>query len=475
MKIKLLLFVLVMFGALNVGAQCPGWSPMTLRSEWFSPLGNETFTKVKRDVLGRPFVYTAQMQGGLEVYNISDSTNLQSIGAILVPDFNGLHPVNLVQDSIFLYATLGNTYSKNQASGLAIINVVDPNNPVLLDVYTHSGRIGGTADVKIKGDYAYLGAMKNGLVVLDISDKSNITLESELQLSMNFPLANIDSAYYNARGIDIKGDLAYVCYERGSLRVIDISNPAAPVQVSQYDFDSLNGYGLNYLDIVIDGNLAFVTIDNNGVEVLDISDPMNIVQTGWWRPSTWPGLYSPGNPWGFPIGNAQEIVYDKARKRILFAAGRTDLVAVDVSDPANPVTCGTYGNTADNYGTAAVDIFEDKVYLTYRGSILYIPFSSFNGFRELNRNDIFIVASDEPQLLNFEIYPNPSNGKFYLTTNNSENLEISVFNILGKSIPFSTQPDGNRVSMSLETETPGIYFVVVGDEKGSQTIKLVVE
>ncbi len=49
----------------------------------------------------------------------------------------------------------------------------------------------GSGIVKVEGNYAYLGAMGLGLVILNISDPTNITFVSELALNINYPASYV--------------------------------------------------------------------------------------------------------------------------------------------------------------------------------------------------------------------------------------------------------------------------------------------
>jgi len=77
-------------------------------------------------------------------------------------------------------------------------------------------------DVAIVGHYAYLAA--NGLVVVDISDPQNLQEVS---------VYDIDTA---ALDIKLKGNYAFLAAVRNGLLIFDVSDPAQPELVSQLRF-----------------------------------------------------------------------------------------------------------------------------------------------------------------------------------------------------------------------------------------------
>lgn len=73
------------------------------------------------------------------------------------------------------------------------------------------------------------------------------------------------------------------------------------------------------------------------------------------------------------------------------------------------------------------------------------------------------------------IFPNPSkNGQFYIK-NMGVNMNLEIYNALGKKVLFSTQQVDGKYKVSLENEKSGIYFIKIYDDSNSKTLKLVVQ
>jgi hypothetical protein len=355
-------------------------------------------------------------------------------------------------------------------AGLAIIDVSNPLLPNVLDVYVHSGLTGGSGSVIIKGNYAYLAANQNGLIILDISNKSNIQLKSTLPFSNTFPHSTVGaSSLYNARGIDLKGNYAYVCYDRGGLRIVDISNVNSPVQINQYCYPPLIDKVTAYNNIAIYNNVAYVAIDYYGMEILDITNPYIITQIGWWHPSSWADTTNNFSTWANSNGHANELAYDSICSKIYLAAGKSDVVAIDVSNPSTPTTYETYGSTTDAYGTWGLDFFDGKIHVAYIWSIAAPPYSNYTGYKILQTNCTATnVNENSNSLFNFTLSPNPTSGNIHLNIIGQKLKNIKIYNLTGELLQEYSTTD-----FSIANFPSGIYFVTTQTDKSTFTNKLI--
>jgi hypothetical protein len=79
-----------------------------------------------------------------------------------------------------------------------------------------------------------------------------------------------------------------------------------------------------------------------------------------------------------------------------------------------------------------------------------------------------------PMPLSFQALPNPTNGELYITTKDNDEKMITVINVLGETIS-SQMLTGNKISIDLTGQTPGIYFVQVNDKvTGKSGVKKIV-
>lgn len=331
---------------------------------------NEMYLTSKADVLGRPYLYVAAKEGGLKIFSLNG--NINPVATMATGSYGSLHVMNLSQSGNYLYLALGNHFGTAQQSpGMAIIDVSNPENPSFKSFWSDNSKTGGSGIVETSGNYAYLGAMGNGLIILDITNKSLPVVRSIYQPSILYPDPNPDPKKYNARGMDIINDLVYLCYDAGGLRIINVSDKMQPVETGRYSNPDMNGKPRAYNNVVVDGSLAYLAVDYCGMEVVNISNPAACSLVSWWNP--WNCQTSPLN-WFTSNGHCNEIALDRSNHLVFMSSGKSDLQVVNVTDPSKPVLAKEYGGTGNNLGTWGVSIRGNQAYLTYICSL--VPFSS---------------------------------------------------------------------------------------------------
>ncbi len=423
------------------------------------------------DQTGAPFLYVAAKTGGLKIIDINQLDQPLEIASIPVSQLENLDVISLHQAGVFLYIALGNIFNDDQNSGMAIVDVSSPSTPVVLDVWVGNGMMGGSGIIRTDGNYAYLGAMGNGLLIFDISDKNNVVLLSQIVPDISFPSPNPDPPKYNARGMEVRDDLVYLCYDAGGLRIINVSDKSNPMQVGQYSNSTLNNLPRAYNNIAMKGNLAYVAIDYCGLEILDISDPSQITQVGWWNP--WNCQSNPLN-WFVSPGHTNEISFVEDCNLIFLSAGKSDLLVVDVSDPAMPDSCNFFGGVDNEIGTWGVSVFEDKIFLSY--ICAFIPFSSnWTGVKILTFNNNCVDAVSEKTSSAVSIYPNPSSSLINIESNGLELSKVAIFDALGRLV-YSINDlnmEGTQ-QIDLSGFESGIYFLKGSDGGNYFTEKILV-
>lgn len=253
---------------------------------------------------------------------------------------------------------------------LAILDVTDPNNPVLVNEID-----GPTPKLDASGSLmAVVNGRFNELAILDITDPTSPVEISRLSPPENFIYRSLSmsSSLLVATGMGgLEGfgpsDL---------MQVIDISDPYAP-QVKS----SLLGVGKYYPNVLLEQDTAYLNVSPDGLVVLDVSSPESPIQTGFILTSSWIEgsdyesglLYLPGNgleivdvsdpanltlvsQWGVPSTADVEVSGGYA---YITDDDDNTLHVVDVTDPANPFEVGILPAYGKVY---FLDVAGDKAY-----------------------------------------------------------------------------------------------------------------
>lgn len=419
--------VLILFLFLNFAVLSQNCSSLNfqLESEIASTCSESTMTML-HDQLGRNYLYVANKEAGLKIYNIADISNPLLIKHIQITDLANLDLMNLSQNGDYLYLALGNSFSANQASGMAIVNVSNPSMASVTDTYVLSGSLGGSGIVLSDNSFAYLAAMGNGILVLNVTDKNNISLESQFIPDTSFPDPTPDLAKINARGLALRNDTLFLCYDAGGFRIIDATNKQNLQEIGHFSNPVLDNLPRAYNNIVLENNLAYIAVDYCGVEVIDFSNPQNPSLYGWWNPYN-----CPGNNWFSSPVHANEIKIKPECDQLFVSTGKSDMLVLDISDPSNPDSCNFYGGVANNIGTWGIDVFENQLFLSYVCAI--IPFSSnWTGFKALTFSSCSAEIS-EKDLTTFQV---DLENKLINISSKNEISTIKLFSILGEELPF---------------------------------------
>ena len=181
------------------------------------------------------------------IIDVSDPEHPEDVSQILMDSF----PEKLfIQDN---YAYLLNR------EGLYIINISDIRNPKITSVFEYSGEWKCT-EIFIKDNFAYLLDWNDGLIILDISSKSNPeVLGTYLEITKTYD-------FY------VSGDYAFIAHGQEGLTVLDISDPENPFELNRFGEDFIN-------TIDSKNNYAFI-FSFEKLSVLDVNNPASPVLVG---------------------------------------------------------------------------------------------------------------------------------------------------------------------------------------------------
>ena len=161
---------------------------------------------------------------------------------------------------------------------------------------------GGTGNIEIEGNNAYV-ITRTGLRIVDISNPAS---PREVSFYEQYGLKYTDA-------LAVQFPYAFVCY-RSSVRVLDISAPSEPAEVGRYE----TGWIEHFREIAVSGEYAYVLDFSSGVaSVLDVSNPAT------------PQLVA-------TIDTLTGLLDLDVEGPVLYLTNYAGLWALDVTDPAHP-------------------------------------------------------------------------------------------------------------------------------------------
>ncbi len=189
--------------------------------------------------------YIADAGNGFWILNVSNSANPTTLSHKLL---TGVEHCVYVENDIAFVTDYNN--------GLIIFNVSNPSNPQQIGSFVNGNAI---SVVDKENDIACIGDPH--LSILNISD---IALPTEIYRDDDLPVIDLI----------IKEDILFCLDLFQGLTILNISNPAAPVEINSWLTSSIM-----YRDIEIHNDVIFMA-SNIGLKTLDISDLTNLLDLG---------------------------------------------------------------------------------------------------------------------------------------------------------------------------------------------------
>jgi ELWxxDGT repeat protein len=236
----------------------------------------------------------------------------------------------------------GLTLQGNQAfvasawNGLTIVDISNPGEPRKL---SQLNSIGYAYDVAVQGSFAYLPDTFSGsLRIVNISDPRSPSLAGTSNSSQG-------SAY----GIAVSGSYAYLSAFDQGLRILDVSDVAAPRFVAQLDTPG------TAVSTAIAGIYAYITDGARGLSIANISDPL--------KPQAVGNYQTTSDAYSITLSD------DKA-----FVVCRTGLEILSLANPKSPSVLGRYvfPDPEVDYWLKGPTIIGDVAYISTNRSGLHV-------------------------------------------------------------------------------------------------------
>lgn len=286
-------------------------------------------------------LYVMSVADGIYIYDISNMNNIPRIGHYWIPSSTLIW--NSAKDGDLMFCAANNS--------CRIVDVSDPYNPQMVGVVAGVSTGVAAADGKL-----YQVTYNYGLKIWNVSNPASPQLLGQLPLS-GYPVR-----------VALNGNYAYISSSTtnagGGVRVIDISDPTNPIEVSTYagyaEYIGVSnnvaaftgGSNYTFLDInnpispqfastktlpswtnnvCVDGNLAFT--GSSGFRVFDVSDKSKPVQIGYHE----------------TVGDLVAVSGTLAVYIPKSMTASNPVNIMDISDPENPFKRGHYTAPAMTY------------------------------------------------------------------------------------------------------------------------------
>lgn len=293
--------------------------------------------------------YVADWAGGVRIIDVANPTAVTEIGHF---DTAGSAMDVVVSNSLVYVAE--SRASADSIAGVRVVSVIDPVHPSEMDFCQTQGDPQG---LTIEGDALYVaeqsvweggGYVGGGLRVIDVSVPTSPT--------------ELSSVIGSANSVTVVDGHAYLAEGQQGLRVFDIGDPAAIVEL---DSRNTPGYARQ---IAVAGDYVYVADSRSGMRVINAANLSQLYEVAYYG----------------TIGNVQraEVVNDHA-----FVGGAGQLDIIELTPPMYPtevgsceLSVGTIGGiqvrgnhayVAGGYGLSIVDISD----LTSPTEIGFYPIS----------------------------------------------------------------------------------------------------
>ena len=234
-------------------------------ASWYNPQpAQQMLEALVRNNIG---YFGSGNSGGVHIVNLANPYNPVYIATITSTNGGGYNTIHeIVLDGNYLYETDSRTPT------IKVINISNPAAPVFVRNIVTTDPLFIHA-VHIAGGRLFASGWGGKTEIYDVSN-----------VSVSAPLLGTVAGGNNAHSTwtSVDGNYLYSCRETldGDLRVYNITNPASPTLVKSIKAGDL---GLNAIcphNPTVYGNLLFVAWYQAGVQVFDISNPANPVRVG---------------------------------------------------------------------------------------------------------------------------------------------------------------------------------------------------
>ena len=286
--------------------------------------------------------YIANGEDGLIILDVSDPSRPQKIGSYALANARNV----VVADHIAYVIEQGQVSGGRALSDrLVFLDVKIPSVPRLLGEYTPEGVYAHRSldNLVVVGETIYL-ALGDRLLTVDVENHSEPLTTGEISY-----FSNVSNP-----GVAVADGIAYVQANR--LHVVDVRDPAEPVEIGGFD----PGWGSS---VVVADQIAYVVGWDTGLTTLDVSMPAQPIKLGQYNELV-------GNYELLPRGASSRQIFlgisvSDAVAYLTYHFGvdqgtgmqtlESGVIAVDISDPDAPEKIAVYSELDEVSSVYAAD------------------------------------------------------------------------------------------------------------------------
>jgi len=206
------------------------------------------------------YAYIADYNSGLQIINVADKENPKITGSCKIEG-------NAIE--VFVEGKYSYVLSRGKNDKLVVVNIENKEKPNVVSDYSFSNDIDeslirrhlkneliGISSIPSKltvvNDYAYVVDWI-GLKILDLKNIYEINLLSSCE------------TFYDAYGIYVYGDYAYIADKIDGIQFVDVADKENPKIIGMYDTVG------DAIDLFVEGDYIYVADANNGMQVINVS------------------------------------------------------------------------------------------------------------------------------------------------------------------------------------------------------------
>jgi hypothetical protein len=254
-------------------------------SSWYNPSPTQQF--LEAIVIGNRGYFGTGSSDGVHIVDLTNPSSPAFLGKVNATNGGGyptIHEMMVFDQAGQRYLLENSNSTVNQ--NLRIINVTNPAAASLKWEFI-SGSGGWVHAMHIRGDRLYLSAFNSPRV--DIYSITNLAGQPPALLGS----VQVGGNSNHSSWTNENGEYLYSAREfsNGDLRVYDVRNPAVPLLVKTVRAVDLNINAITPHNPVVMGNRLYVAWYQAGTQVFDISDPANPLRVGQY--DTYPTEFAP--------------------------------------------------------------------------------------------------------------------------------------------------------------------------------------